>query len=48
MRPLSTFQRTLQDALARDLTVEGSLKNIDGIAEQAKKQKFAVNMNDIL
>jgi Rrf2 family protein len=24
--------------------VEGSLKNIDGIAEQAKKQKFAVNM----
>jgi Rrf2 family protein len=27
--------------------VEGSLKNIDGIAEQAKKQKFALNMDEI-
>jgi len=27
--------------------VEGSLKNIDGIAEQAKKQKFAINVDEI-
>jgi Rrf2 family protein len=27
--------------------VEGPLKNIDGIAEQAKKQKFAINMDAI-
>jgi Rrf2 family protein len=27
--------------------VEGSLKNIDGITEQAKKQKIALNMDEI-